>query len=70
MRNKVKITKIPFLIGFYSITAPLGLLIGILVEYFMRGNTSSLWVRAVATAIAAGTFFYVAIVDILLEVNS
>lgn len=51
---------------FFSIMAPLGIIIGIILNTLMSNEAGEV-LEAYTVAIAAGTFLYVAIVDILVE---
>lgn len=49
-------------VSFFSVMTPLGIVIGALIANILSGQTA-LWSIAVFDALAAGTFLYVAIID-------
>jgi zinc transporter 1/2/3 len=54
------------LIIFYSLMTPLGIILGLIFGSALEGDTS-LWVQAVAISLAAGTFLYIAVLEIIGE---
>lgn len=50
----------------YTIMEPLGVVVGASLSVFVTGTPASI-TRGVLTGVAAGTFLYVSLVDILLE---
>lgn len=61
--KKVDICKF---LGTYSIMTPLGLVLGAILSYAVTGHGQAM-TNAVVSGIAAGTFIYIALVDILLK---
>eukprot|EP01087_Luapelamoeba_hula_P015458 TRINITY_DN4624_c0_g1_i1.p1 TRINITY_DN4624_c0_g1~~TRINITY_DN4624_c0_g1_i1.p1 ORF type:complete len:401 (-),score=65.70 TRINITY_DN4624_c0_g1_i1:24-1226(-) len=58
------------LIGIFSLTTPLGIVVGVALASVIDGSAGNI-VTAIFTALAGGTFIYVAVVDILIpEFNS
>jgi len=66
LRNEVGVPKLIKCVILYSIMVPVGLGVGTTLSYFLSGKVE-IWVRACFTSIAAGTFIYVAVCDILME---
>jgi zinc transporter 1/2/3 len=54
------------LVIFYSLMTPIGIVLGRSFGSALEGDTS-LWVQAIFTSLAAVTFFYVAVVEIIDE---
>ena len=66
LRASVHIRPMAMLVLFFSTMAPAGIIIGTLLNTFMS-NSAGEALEAYSVAIAAGSFLYVAIVDILVE---
>jgi len=54
------------LISIYTLTEPLGILVGSLLTVFFE-REATLVIEGIAGAVASGTFVYVAVVDIMME---
>lgn len=66
LRASVHIKPMVLLMLFFSFMAPLGIVIGMVLNTVMDEEAGEV-LEAYTVAIAAGTFLYVAIVDILVE---
>jgi len=66
LRNQIPTRRAAALIGIFSLATPLGILLGALFMRMLSGRAEGLF-EAVFDALAAGTFLYIAIVDILDE---
>ena len=64
MRDGIRPLRMLLLAAVYSCMTPLGALIGTLLSLALSGDAATIF-TAVTTGIAAGTFVYVAVVDIL-----
>jgi zinc transporter 1/2/3 len=53
-------------VGLFAVTTPVGILLGLLLTSLFKGILHSIFSEAV-TAIAAGTFIYVALFEVILE---
>jgi zinc transporter 1/2/3 len=54
------------LIIFYALMTPVGIILGQIFGSTLEGDTS-LWVQAIAISLAAGTFLYIAVLEIIGE---
>lgn len=66
LRSKMNRKKFLTFIAFFSLMTPLGLLMGYLFSIWLSGNAEQIF-EAFFDALAAGTFIYIAIMDILEE---
>ena len=66
LKSKIEVTKIIKLITMFSIMTPFGILIGVLLSHVLEGSAVQFSI-AVFDALAAGTFLYIAIMDIFNE---
>lgn len=64
LRTSMSLSRFTRLIIFFSCTTPLGILLGIWVMSVVTGRTAQAF-EALFDALAAGTFLYVAVVDII-----
>ena len=66
LKNKIETNKIIKLISMFSIMTPLGIFIGVLLSHVLEGWAVQFSI-ATFDALAAGTFLYIAIMDIFNE---
>ncbi len=66
IKSKIETTKITKLIAMFSIMTPFGIFIGVLLSHILEGKAVEFSI-AVFDALAAGTFLYIAIMDIFNE---
>lgn len=66
LKSKIKTGKIIKLIVMFSVMTPFGILIGIFLSHILEGNATEFSI-AMFDALAAGTFLYIAIMDIFNE---
>jgi len=66
LKNKIETTKITKLIAMFSVMTPFGIVIGVLLSHVLEGSAAQFSI-AVFDALAAGTFLYIAIMDIFNE---
>ena len=66
LRGKTDKKKFISTISFFSFMTPLGIILGYLFSIFLSGNAEQRF-EAIFDALAAGTFIYIAILDILNE---
>ena len=66
LRSKMDRKKFLTIIAFFSLMTPLGLFLGYLFSIWLSGNAEQIF-EAFFDALAAGTFIYIAIIDILEE---
>ena len=66
VRGNIPRSRIPRTIGFFALMTPLGIALGALLSNALTGHTAVLF-AGVFDALAAGTFIYVAILDVIGE---
>jgi len=65
--NIKKMSKYFGLIVLYSTMEPLGLVLGTIISAVIANSNTTQLVEAIVSAVASGTFIYVAVIDILVE---
>ena len=66
LRSKVNTRPLLFLMLFFSVMAPSGIIVGMIANYFISAETGE-YIEAYLISFTAGSFIYVAVVDILIE---
>lgn len=66
LKSKIEASKITKLIAMFSVMTPFGIVIGVLLSHVLDGSAVEFSI-AVFDALAAGTFLYIAIMDIFNE---
>eukprot|EP01118_Nematostelium_gracile_P009602 TRINITY_DN3250_c0_g1_i2.p1 TRINITY_DN3250_c0_g1~~TRINITY_DN3250_c0_g1_i2.p1 ORF type:complete len:167 (-),score=35.79 TRINITY_DN3250_c0_g1_i2:99-599(-) len=67
IRMEISFKKFSILAVLYSFAEPLGVIIGIAVSESIQEERMTALIEAIAGSIAAGTFIYVASIDIMME---
>lgn len=65
-RAEVPIPKLKKIVAFFSLMTPLGIILGLILTTLLEGR-AELIVEGVFDALAAGTFLYVALIDVIEE---
>lgn len=66
MKSRMPNKKILRMIVLFSSVTPLGILIGMLLQTVLQGSTAAI-ISSILISFAAGTFLYVAIVEVIVE---